>query len=232
MKLFSKKKEQLQQAAAKQQTKLIVFAGSENGLFPFLTAVSLKNNDNDVLLIDNSQTHDIFMAVPKLGDIGNANEVSVVADRMITPDVFEKFDYVIAYLGYNYEQEYYEQANQFVLLCDYTLVAREFMRNFDPLKKPMRVVFFNRISNRVSEKSLIDVMKHCDIVTLGEYLSLEFTEIDGNAYISFLYEGYRSLSSMTKEYQKAIQTLVKDAINGVVMETPETEEVETTEEKS
>ena len=226
MKLFSKKNQQVQEASVKQQTRLIVFAGSENGLFPFLTAVKLKNNENDVLLVDNSQTHDIFSAVPKQGEIGNANEVSVVADRMITPEVFEKFDYVIAYLGYNYEESYYQQADLFVLLCDYTLVARQFMHDFDPQGTPVRLVFFNRISNRVSEKSLVDVMQHCTMASLGEFISLEFTEVDGAAYIGFLYEGYRSLSSMSREYQKAISIISNDAIKGFQAQTEDEDATE------
>ena len=213
MKLFSKKTPVVQLTGTKPQSKLIVFAGTENCLPAYFTAVKL-HEQADVLLIDNSQTHDLIEAVPKSGEFGNANEISVAANKMITPEVFEKFDYVVAYLGYNYDEEYCQAADLIVLVSDYTLVSKKFMSDFDPKDTPVRMLFINRITNRVSEKLLLDSMKHYQVSDGDSVLSCEFTEEDAAAYISFLYEGYRNFSSMSREYQKSISVIVKDAVNG------------------
>ncbi len=209
MKLFKKPEPEVQSVSQKSDSKVILVVGSENSLYPFHLAHFLKNAYTaDVLLVDNSISQDLFEAVPRNGNIGNAYEISVVSNRSATPAAFLKFDFVIVYLGYNKCPEYYACADRIILLSDYTLKSRRFMTDFDPEGLPVDVVFYNRVTGRVSERMLLDSMQKYDVKAGTEIFSLEFTEDDASGYICFSYDGFYALSKMSKEYQHTIEQIV------------------------
>ncbi|ADL36217.1 hypothetical protein bpr_II280 (plasmid) [Butyrivibrio proteoclasticus B316] len=210
MSLFKKAAPVIQEAQDKSEPKLVVIVGSENSLFPLFIAQTITDEDSGVLLIDNSRTQDLYEPVPKDNKIGNADEVCVVSNRIYSPDVFKKFDYTIAYLGYNVQDDYIENADFIIVLSDYTLVSRDFLAQLELKNKPARIVFYNKVSTRVTEKMLLDVMQKNTALDTDVIVSLEFTEDDANAYINFLYEGTRSISTASKDMRNAIALLNKD----------------------
>lgn len=218
MGLFGKKAAapQIQSAFAKHESKMILFAGSEHGIIPYHVAMQLmmSNPALDILIIDNSCSQDLFEPSLKEGDVGNVDGVSVLSARLITPEVFEKFDYIIAYLGLNYDEEYYNAADYVVLMNNYELSARRFFENFSIKETPVRMLFYNKINPRVTEKYMIDQMINYQIPEDLEVIALEFTEDDASGYIGFLYDGRRPLNKMSKDYREAIMTLAKDITKG------------------
>lgn len=212
MALFKKAAAVVKEAENKQDTKIILVVGAEHSIFPFHLAHSLKNRGGDVLLIDNSISQDLFSAVPKDGEIGNAYEISVVSKRAVTMPTFKKFDFVIVYLGYTPDESYYDVADGIILLSDYTLVSRDYMAEFDAHNIPFQVVFFNKVTGRVSEKMLLDVMTKSPVKAGSEIHSLEFTEEDASGYIHLLYDGFYAISKMSKDYQSTLSALTNFVI--------------------
>ena len=220
MGLFKKTVPVVETATDQQSTKIILVCGAENGLIPFQIAHYLRNHekDSEILLIDNSTTQDLYKAVPREGNIGNAYEISVVSNRQVTMDAFKKFNYVIVYLGYipvdsqegHNTLEYFDVADFVLLVSDFTLQSRDYMRHFDTHNLPLRLLFINKVTTRVSEKMLIDVMEDTILPSGTDVISLEFTEDDASGYIQFLYDGIRPLNKMSKEYQAAIATIAQD----------------------
>ncbi len=210
MKLFKKQETVTELAPSKTTTTIVTVVGTENGLIPFHIAHSLKNTKKaDVLLIDNSISQSLFDAVPKIGDLGNGYEISVISNRQVTMDAFKKFDYVVVFLGYTKDSTYIEAADSIVLLSDYSKASRNFMVDFDNQEKPLQFVFFNKVTGRISEKLLIDSMEKIDVKAGTEIQSLEFTEEDAVGYISFQYDGFYPVGKMSKDYQTTMMTIIE-----------------------
>lgn len=215
-------------APKKTATTIVVVVGAENAVYPFHIAHTLRNTKQaDVVLIDNSVTQVLFDSVPKIDGVGNGFEISVVSNRMISPEAFQKFDYVVVYLGYTPDTSYLEIANSIIILSDYSRENRNFLTNFNAFGKPLQFIFFNRVTGRVTEKMMLESMRNVDIKSGAELQTLEFTEEDAVGYLSFQYDGFYPVSKMSKDYQNTMQTVIQKIAEPEII----TEEEEPTENK-
>lgn len=208
MGLFNKKKVVVEDAVKKPETKVIVFAGVENALVPYHVARLLKaaDRDLDILLIDNSQGQELFASVPHAGEIGTAEECYVLSNRVYTESAFEKFDYVIVYIGMSDNRGYFEKADKIFVMCDYTPRSAEHITYLPITKKEspedLAMVFLNKVSSKIAEKQILQKLPYVQKGTLS-FIS-ELTQENGIGYIAFLYNGKQSVSGMSSDWKDMI----------------------------
>lgn len=217
MGLFRKAKSNIYEATAKEDTKLILFEGTEKGIYVyhFVMQLALNRPEADILVIDNSYSQDLFEAIPRDGKIGNIYGTSVLSQRRMTPDAFKKFDYVVVYLGECIDQEYILAANYTFVLSDYSIKSKKYLNAFTaPDTTDVQFIFINKVAPKVTEKLMLQDMTNYNVKPETELIVIELAEEDLVGYISWLYEGDRKFTSMSKEYTNAISAIATAIASG------------------
>ena len=217
MALFSKKVKSIEPAEKKAETRIILFTGAENGLVPYHAAKLLlaANPGTDILLIDNSIGQDLFDPVPHTEEIGNADEIYVLANRSYTEEAFRKFDYVFVYSGLRAPGEYLQHADRVFVLCDYTpknidrIAMLPLIKRDDPAYISM--LFLDKATGKIQEKSVLQKLPYAakGMTCLISGLTLE----DKGGYIAFLHNGRQQLSSMSgdwKDMMAEVCTIIRE----------------------
>lgn len=214
-------------AEEKEQTRVILFEGKENGLYPFSFVKALRKAKPSlsILVIDNSRLQDLYYAVPKQENIGNIYDAPVLAKRQYTKDVFSKFDYVVVYLGENVDEEYESFANMIFVISDYGLASKRFLSEFACASKAsVQFIFTDKVSNKVTEQMMLKDMAHYDRHTIADFAVVDMAEEDQAAYINWLRDGDNNAAKMSKDYQDTIAILVKYATGSAAVIADDAEE--------
>ena len=210
MPILKKKSEvEIINAGEKDETRIIVFTGSEKGIYPyhFALLLSAAAQDADILVVDNSVSQDMARVIPhEEGYAGAFGRVNVLSRRRFSPDAFQKFNYVIAYLGYVEDDEYMQNADAVFVMCDYGLKAYDFIRTVNiPEGKNVMAVFTDKATSKVSEKL---ILAESTLANDTEKVITDISEEDLAGYIEYLYNGNHRLGTMSQIYREAQAQMV------------------------
>lgn len=195
-----------------QETKIITFLGAENGMYAYHTVKLLQaaKHDINVLVIDNSLTHDLFGMASGDVDIRTIGKAVVLRDREFTESVFKKFDCVIAYLGEIYDEDYIEFASQIYFLCNYTPRMESILTRANlPEDSRSNMIFVDKCSEKIKEEEFFS------LVNKGTFEDKEknvfvvnFDERNIAAYIEWIWGTDKLLKRMSSEYRNVISSVV------------------------
>ncbi|MCD8082194.1 MAG: hypothetical protein LUE86_01380 [Clostridiales bacterium] len=208
MALFQSKKTFIEEAPVKEKTKLLVFFGTERGIIPVHTAQLLKTAEKqaDILLIDNSESQDLYSSVPHTDGIGSVDDMYVLSRRKYTEEAFSRFDYVIAYIGRSINFTYADHADFLFPVNDYTPDSVELLKRtavmFPRHGQTTTMLFLNRATSKIREKNILAQIPYMGKGDLS--LITEVAPEDRAGYINFLYNGKQKLSSMSGDYRNMI----------------------------
>ncbi len=211
-------------ASAMKTTKMVSVIGLENGGFPYFLTKSLEEKKYRILVIDNSFSHDLFLA------LNNADETSDYVERgrtvymrnkTVLPDqmgAFEKFDIVIIYHGLNVDYDLLDLSDKMVILTDYRpSTIREILHEIDMSylntctpKEDLYLVYMDKPSSKISEQYLKKQLQLTDVE--NEYL-IYLDEGCYNAYVNLCYNGSQSLKGLSTEYRNTLKA-VRNALTG------------------
>ncbi len=194
------------------ETKVITFLGAENGMFPYHVARLLQaaRHDINVLVIDNSMSHDLFNMAPGDLDIRTIGKAIVLRDREFTESVFKKFDCVIVYLGETYDQDYVELASQIYFLCNYTPRMESLLAAAElPQDSRSNIIFFDKCTEKIKEEEFLSVVpKETFEDREKNVLVVNYDEKNAFARAEWIWGTHKSLKQMSSEYRVAISTIV------------------------
>lgn len=211
MGLFRTNKTLIEEAPDHPDSKVLVFAGLEEPLFPFHVSKLLKAADAglDILLIDNSRQQGIFSSVPNDGEIGNTSDgIYVLANREITEDAFAKFDYVIVYLGTRMDSGYLGRADMLFLEHNYTPAATILLAGVPavrPKEQKVAAVFFHRTGAKISERDILKQIPYIEKEDLA--VSMDLAIEDQTGKLSFLYNGAQAIAPMSADWKGALSEI-------------------------
>ena len=143
------------------ETKIITFLGAENGMYVYHTVKLLQaaKHDINVLVIDNSLTHDLFGMASGDVDIKMIGKAVVLRDRQFTESVFKKYDCVIVYLGEIYDEDYIELASQIYFLCNYMPKMESILTRANlPEDSRSNIVFIDKCSEKIKEEEFFSLV--------------------------------------------------------------------------
>lgn len=198
-------------------TKMISVVGAERGDFPYFLARMFEEKKFRILVIDNSCSHDLFLA------LNNADESSDYVERGRTvfmrnktvaldeTGALEKFDIVIVFHGYNVDYDLIDLSDRLVLLSDYLPttvryilenISMHYINEFS--KENFFLVLLDKPSGKVSEQ----VIRNSLLLSGVENESIiYYDEGNHNAYINLCYNGAQSLKGLSSEYKKSLQEI-------------------------
>ena len=202
---------------------MISVLGMERGDYPYFLARMFEEKKFRILVIDNSCSHDLFLA------LGNADSDSDYVERgrtvfmrnkTVTEDetgALEKFDIVIVFHGYNVDYNLVDMSDKLVLLTDYlpTTVRNiednvylEYINGFD--KENFYLIYLDKPSGKVSEQL---IKRSLSLTEVENEAIIYFDEGNYNAYINLCYNGSQSLKGLSGEYKNSLKE-IRGAILG------------------
>lgn len=182
--------------------KTIAFRGKEKSDFAYYVAKSLAANEFTVAVIDNSYSKDLFISVNQLDeDLTSVAKENIIylRDAVVDKDFTDKFDFVIYYLGLNLRPLTTEYS---FILTDFSFTGISQMEALDgELLADSYYILRDKVSNKISEKSVAEVLKIHEDQIIGS-LPLELK--DEIAYLNFNYEGRQRIKDTSADMQYAV----------------------------
>lgn len=192
------------------QTQIISYVGLERCDFVYYLQKLLAGLNKNVLLIDNSESHDLIITMAKFtGDeVVQRKRTTFLKDRKIGGPI-TMFDYVIIYHGLNPDSEMIAQSDDVICCLTYDKIMLEkikFAVELAEITKPCHIIWRDKTSNKISEKNeearlrLISKTHHIAPLDL----------VDMSMYVSLTHNGSQSLKKAKSELITAVQNITCD----------------------
>lgn len=194
---------------AKDTNKIISITGNECGIDAYFLGRMLATKDEAVLIIDNSEYHDLYDSIWKaeVRDIAYRNIV-IAKNTAYTADTFDAFAYVIIYHGMVTDANWWYASTDRIVITDFSKphirMLHQYVGSFDPMD--VTVIFRNRISGKIKD---VDVVRTVGIDRTHIMYSFEipFSEEDEARILEFQYNGTQKLGAMSKGYASTLGDL-------------------------
>ena len=189
--------------------KLITFMNSERCDFVYYLGRILSQLSVNVVLIDNSEQHELFRTIHGLIEDDTEEEealiergnVSYLKDIAYSPDFFKSFDYIVVQMGNNYNEEYIEYSDLVFCMPDYRPYSIE-----DVPGLPETTMYIMRDkAGKVNEKSDAELMGELPEQIVG---SIDYDYNDYSAYLALLYNGRQRLKGLSEAMIEALAFVV------------------------
>jgi len=180
-----------------------IFTGLERSDFVYFMA-KLLSGEGSVLVIDNSVSGDLYNAVNIFDDSYAVEKEYVNYARNIKPSwiLFNKFDFVLLYLGNNYDEKLMRDIKKVFVMPDYTPAELSRFTSLDPkTKKVCSLIMRDKASNRISDRAVPEML---DINPVQFKGTISYDREDYCAYLSFVYDGNQKLKNLSPNYMEAL----------------------------
>ena len=221
-------------ATAMKTTKVVSVIGLENGGFPYFLTRSFEEKKYRILAIDNSLSHDLFLALHNAdedSDYVERGRTVFMRNKTVLPDqtgAFEKFDIVIIFHGLNVDYDLLDLSDMLVILTDYRpgtireiniAVDMNYLNICVP-KESLFLVYMDKSSGKISEQY---IKKKLFLTEVENENVIYFDEGSYSTYINLCYNGSQSMKGLSSEYKKTLKE-IRSAVIGDTRRKNKTEE--------
>ena len=194
---------------AKDANKIISITGNECGAVAYFLGRMLATSDEAVLIIDNSEYHDLYDSIWKaeIRDIAYRNIV-IAKNTAYTNNVFDAFAYIVVYHGMVTDAKWWYASTDRIIITDFSKphirMLHQYVGSLDPMD--VTVTFTDRVSGKSKD---VDVVRSIGIERDRIMYSFEipFSEDDRARIQEFQYNGVQKLGSMSKGYVSTLGDL-------------------------
>ena len=192
-----------------------IFGWEQADICIYLASI-LENMKQRVLVIDNSFEQKIQLCIPKPKEqleIVTYKNVDYTSHWEHSMWKSVDYDYLLVNLGNNPMEEDLEFCQEIicVLSCE-AFHIRAYQQFIQEVKKPFHLVFRNYCKNYMDTNKILHQLGETSCF-LVDKVFLPFIEMDECLRVLMQVEGYRSLSGLSKEFEKAIFRLCRAITN-------------------
>lgn len=204
-----------------ENVKIYSFLGLEHEEIPYYIAQELSERKKNVLVIDNSMKHNLFLSLNRLdeeSDSVEAGNIIFLRNRGFSENNFKKFDCVVVYHGMNPDVELLEESDRNIFVLDYFRSDLRDIQRYVDIEEMIQVcgekleyLFKDRASGKISEKYIKNIM---DLPDVEEENILSLDESDIAMKINFEYNGIQPIKGLSAETRKYVTSFVDEVITG------------------
>lgn len=200
-----------------ENTRIFSFVGLEHEEIPYYIAQELSDKGRNVLVIDNSIRHNLFLSLNRLdedADYVEAGKVIYLRNKKFSQNNFAKFDAVIIFHGMNLDKELLDESDRIILVMDYLASdIRELEKNVDFSlirgRENVEYLFKDRASGKISEKYIKNILGMDEV---EDETSITFDENDYAMKVAFQYNGIQQVKGLSVETRQYINNFLDDVI--------------------
>ena len=192
--------------------KLVTIMNSERCDFVYYLGRILSQLSVNVILIDNSEKHELFRTIQGLLESDDKEEKSMIERGNVTylkdvaysPEFFASFDYIVVLMGNNHDEEYVNQSDLLFSMPDYRPDTLD-----DIAGLPETAMYIMRDkAGKINEKSAAEIMNILPTQIVG---SIDYDYNDYSAYLALLYNGRQRLKGLSQAMIEALAFVVAKA---------------------
>lgn len=196
-------------------TKIFSFMGLEHEEIPYYIAQELSNKGKNVLVIDNSIRHNLFLSLNRLDeetDSVEAGKIIFLRNKGFSENNFKKFDAVVVFHGMNPDFKLMDESDRNVLVMNYlSSDLRDIKKNTDldtiSQYENLEYLFKDKASGKVSEKYIKNFM---GLNEAEDETSITFDESDFAMKVNFQYNGIQPVKGLSSEMKQYINGFLDD----------------------
>lgn len=201
-----------------ENTKIFSFMGLEHEEIPYYIAQELSDKGKNVLVIDNSVRHNLFLSLNRLDedvDSVEAGKIIFLRNKGFSENNFKKFDAVVVFHGMNPDFTLMDESDRNVLVMDYlTSDLRDIKRHTDldliAQYENLEYLFKDKASGKVSEKYIKNFM---GLDEVEEESSITYDESDFAMKVAFQYNGMQPIKGLSSEMRQYINSFIDDVFD-------------------
>ena len=198
-----------------ENTKIYSFVGLEHEDVPYYVAKAIEEKGKNVLVIDNSIRHNLFLSLNRLDqeeDYVEAGKMIFLRNKAFSENNFKKFDAVIVFHGYNLDEELLDESDEIIITTSYLQSdVRELMRYLAiedlQVYSNLSYLFKDKPSGKVSEKYIKNMLGLDDVE--NEYI-ISLDESDVAMRVNFQYNGIQPTKGLSSEMRTFVNHFVDD----------------------
>lgn len=180
-------------------------------------AVLKENGYNNILVIDNTYSQELYNTVSIEGSTGVADYrgITIVSGAGYTPREFIKYDHVLIFHGINIDKD--------LLTCsDNVFVITNYEKNLNKrigkkmeaieLHKPVTVIYRDQIGHKVTEKNINHYLSIPDRAVRSQTI-VKFDQKDYMLYLALTFNGSQKIKNYSEGFIKALCAMVCVILN-------------------
>ena len=216
-----------------ENTKIFSFIGLEREDIPYYIAEAIAEKNRNVLVIDNSTEHSLFLSLKRLDSKADSVEegrIIFLRNRLFSENNFEKFDVAIIYHGINVNEELLDESDRIIFMTDYMPMHQRKIKEYvdvediyETYMDKFQILFVDKTSGKVSEKA---IKRFFEIEDFDEETILSADETDFGLRINFQYNGAQSSNGASSELRAYIKTVVNLVVEDAKRKQREEKEAE------
>ena len=179
--------------------KIVSFYGTERCDFVYYLGRILSGISANVIMIDNSVTHELFRTVLNPLDEEDENRDMVVRsnitylrDVAYSPEFFPTFDYIVVHEGNSCDEDYLDNSDYIIAMPD---CKPDTLKNLPALPEDTEYILRDR-AGKVNEKSAAELLG-VEADRIAGFL--EYDPDDYAHYISLLYNGRQKINGLSSD---------------------------------
>lgn len=200
--------------------KIYSFLGLEHEEIPYYIAQALADKNKNVLVIDNSMKHSLFLSLNRLdesSDSVEAGKIIFLRNKAFTEEsaFLEKFDCIIVYHGMNPDFEMMDISDKNILVMNYLTADLRDIKKYVSLEDVVEYenlahLYKDKPSGKVSEAY---VRKFLEIPPVEDETTITFDENDLAMRVNFEYNGLQPVKGLSPETRAFVNSFV-DEVTG------------------
>ncbi len=202
-----------------ENTKIYSFVGLEHEDIPYYIAQDLADKKKNVLVIDNSIRHNLFLSLRRIdeeADSVEAGKIIFLRNKGFSENNFKKFDCVIVYHGMNPDKRLLDESDKVILVMDYMMPDLREVKKYTNLEalqsyEKLEYLFKDKPSSKISEKYIKNFLELKDV---EEETSITLDENDIAMRVNFQYNGLQPVKGLSNEMRQYINIFMDEVITG------------------
>lgn len=194
--------------------KIYTFAGQERGDFVFYLANILSTRTPAVLVIDNSNTYDLFLPVVGHNEESNSfdkGNITFLKNAAYSESLYEQYDFVLIYQGERFDAEEMKISEHIYFMPDFLPRSLRNMEKFGIVNyENSSVIMRDQTSSKISSRSAAQFLNVPFDRIRG---SIPFDFKDYSLYISFSYNGHQSIKNLSPSYAEALMYVIYEILD-------------------
>ena len=195
---------------------IISFAGIERADLPFFLAKILEQRNTiegfrNVLLIDNSDSKNLFRIVDNDSDEVTLNRMTFMKNIGYDEKLFERYSFVIFYHGFDIDTEILNKSDLVVMSTDYDPNTNRILVGLmSGYTGEIQMVYRDWATKKIKE-NLIEEMLEIDSSQVEMRSIIKLNMDDASAYIALLYNGNQRLnmSGLSELFMETLKYLTE-----------------------
>lgn len=184
--------------------KLVTIINSERCDFTYYLGRVLSSMSSSVIMIDNSETHELFDTVlnplteeDKEQEMVERGNVTYLKDVGFSPEFFPTFDYIVVHMGNSYDEEFIDNSNDIISMPD---CRPSSLKSVPELPDRTEYILRDR-AGKINEKSAAALLN----VNIDQIAgAIEHDADDYAHYIAFLYNGKQKIRGVSDDMIQAL----------------------------